>query len=264
MKKLLLFALFFAAAFVNINNVSADSTSTGMGFDVDSTMYGVKDDYDTHSSYSYYVKSGTSYIIGWSRLETAVYKDLTDSDWALVIAKAQAEPMNIKIPGLFGIKYTYDSITYEANLRSDIDGSYMYTYYGDLYTNSGFVMAEPEPMIEPQSNEYTVSVEVSGTPKVSATTSFTVDELEFDFDHSGANQIYDVTFEYICVTGSCDYANELTYNRGLFLVDMTAGYNGNVGDFFNTMTLETSFGDKIGRFSTPIVVYKTILNTLYY
>jgi hypothetical protein len=249
---------------VNLANVHADAMGTSMGFDIDTTQYG--DYVDEHDSVAltYYEKGGSYYLVGWSRLETAVYADQTDDDYALVIAKSHTEPKNVKIPVFLGLKVMYVSVTNEVNYHSDIDGSFYYTYYGDYYSNSGFTMSEPQPMITPQTDYYTLSVEISGTPKVSASTTFEINELDFSFDHSGYQEIYDVTYKYNCNLSSCDYATELTYNRGLFIVDMTAGYNGNTGDFLNVFTLTTSFYDRNSNFISPPQVSSSIVSTLYY
>lgn len=266
MKKLLIIAVFFVAFLVQINThpVEADSTATVLGFDVDEDEWGSSVDYTTTSGYAYYQKNGVNYLIGYVRLKTAVYTYQTDDDLALVIAQTNSVPYNCQVPWLFGINVTYDSVVLNVNLRSDIDSTTYYVAYPyAYYSATGFELEQPSPSEEPGTTVYTLSVEVSEDPSASASVTFEDNELDLVYSHDpGIGEIFEVDYEYSCSGSDCSYMNSSTYNKGMFLVDMSSGYNGSVGDFINKMYMETMFTDDNNYF--PTLVYKTINSLIYY
>jgi hypothetical protein len=60
----------------NFTQVSADSISTGMGFEVDTIQYGTCKDVDMVEGYTYMENMyGVLYAIGFSQIKTAVYEN---------------------------------------------------------------------------------------------------------------------------------------------------------------------------------------------
>lgn len=265
MKRFMLFLILLLAITINVDfgEVHADATSTGMGFDVDSNMYGVARDESSVQSDVYFVKDGDSYKMGWSKYETAVYTDQSDDDWALVIMKTHVDAYDVSgIPYFWFVTKTYKGAVENINLHSHIDNATSYVYYPYLYYSaSGFEMTEPEPMYTPVTDVYNIGIEFDGTFKVSATTDVEDNELDISIGHDGSDNVFDVDYEYSCSLFSCEYRRQLNYQRGLFLVDMRDGYHGTTGDFINNSLATFSFKDSNGRFDDVI---KTIWSFLKY
>ncbi len=257
---IILFLLLGAANFEII--VSADSTATAMGFTVDTNQYGTVKNYKYTSAYSYVVKNGINYAIGFSKIKGAVYEDCTNDDWALVILQSTAEPKDPRIPeGLFKIKYQYDGVTRSQSMYSDIDNSSIAWGYSAFITSANYVMEQPSPRAEPNTVVYTASIEIGNETKVSGSVSFDDNELDLDFSHSASENVFDVDFLYSSNLLDNSYMNDLTYNKGTFLVDMTTKNNSTAGVFVNTVQLTSTFyafGWTGYTISTPISV------TLYY
>jgi hypothetical protein len=184
-----------------------------MGFSVDSNQYGNAIDYKFDASYSYVVRNDVNYAIGYSKIKSAVYQDITDDNWALVILQSTAEPKDPTIPqGIFNIPTSYDGTTYYQNTYSDIDNSSIAWGYSAYITSANYFMEQPSPRDEPDSNYYTASTELGDETKVSGSITFVDDELNLYFDHSASDNIFDVDFVYSSSGLDSSYINVDEYN----------------------------------------------------
>ena len=267
MKKILILVLLFSISFAYIGlKVYADSTAIGLGFSVDSTQYGSAKDYKFSASYSYIVKNGKSYTIGYSKIKSAAYQDVTDVNWALVILQSTADPKDVKIPsGIINILFTYDGVTHSQEIYSDIDNCSVTFGYGAYITSANFLMEQPSPRDEPSTTLYTASIEVSEETKVSGSITFEDSEFDLDFNHSASSSIFSVDYLYSASLFDTSYMNTMTYNKGTFLIDMSTPNSTNAGIFVNIAKLTTQFnatsifsGGSLILLTTPLSV------TVYY
>lgn len=258
MKKAVIVFSLELVLFLCVGVVNADSTATGMGFSVDEQLYGIKKCYRVSDTFSYVVKNGVSYAIGYSKMKSAVYQDQTDDDWALVIMQSTAEPLDVKIPtGVFNIMCKYDSVTMIQDIYSDIDNSSISFGYGAYITSANFLMEQPSPRDEPDTAFYTASIEVGEEVKASGSVVFEDNELDLEFVHSSANNIFHARFLYGPVFLDASYMNGLTYNKGAFLVDLSTPNSSNAGVFVNTATLTTTFYSTFGGINGYMYIVST-------
>lgn len=242
MKKIFLFLLvYFLTVFSFSLNVSADTISSNyFGFSVDSQQYGNCVDYYFREFSTEATVVGVDVVIGFNVLRTAVYEDQYDDDWALVIIQTQAEPRDVTVkPAL--VSFNFDSGTREHNLHSDIDGSSISFGYGAYITAYNYEMEQPSPMATPTTTTYTASIEIGPEVKASGSVTFVDNELDFDYNHSTLDEIYDVSFLYSPAGSNNTYMNSLTYNKGAFLVDMSVSNSSNAGKFVNKTVLTATY-----------------------
>lgn len=91
-------------------------------------------DTDTVESYTYYCNyKGVPYIIGYSRIKTAVYSDQTNPNLASVIIQTTTNPIDVWVSDWLGIKSYFDSVTisqkgiyYTAVIPTTTLHAYMY------------------------------------------------------------------------------------------------------------------------------------------
>jgi hypothetical protein len=266
MKKFVLFILFslLVVCKFDFGYVNADSTSDGMGFQVDTTRYGTNMDTDSIESYTYYYNyKGVPYVIGYSRIKTAVYSDQTDPDWASVIIQTTTNPIDVWVSGWFGIKSYFDSVTVTQRIYSDIDDGFKNYGYGAYTTATGFEMEQPSPMEEPSTTTYTAGIEISDVVKISGSVTFDISELYLTFNHRADLEKFDTTYNYQCSGNDCSYMNGLTYNKATFLVDMN--YNvSTAGTFVNNSYVDTLFKSCEGIYYTAVIPTTTLHAYMYY
>jgi len=234
---LLMFLLVFST------NVLADSTANGMGFSVDTSQYGICEDYEYSFNYTYTTIDGNTYAIGYSKIKIALYQDQTDDDWALVIYQSTADPKEFQVPlGIFNIYYTVSTYTNTQRIYSDIDDSSIGWGYGAYIIGTNYLMEQPSPRDAPDTNIYTASIEVGNEVKASGSITFEDKELDFDYDHSASDNVFDVYYNYNRVgLFDASYMQALTYNIGTFLVDMSTPNSSTAGVYVNTVSLTTTF-----------------------
>lgn len=266
MKKIFLLVLFCSLVVLsnNLILVKADSTSISMGFSVDSNQYGEVEMVRYATAYSYIPSNNQTYAIGYSRIKSAVYQDITDSDWALVLYQSTANPLDVVIPFL-GIPLNYNSVTEYQTIYSDVDNCGIGFGYGAYITSVNYVMEQPSPRVTPTTTTYSVSLEVGEETKVSASINFDDNELDLIYNHSAADNVFEVSYIYSANGTSDIYMNKLTYNIGTFLVDMSIPNLSNAGQYVNTVSLTSRFSTS-NFFYTPIISYMdtTIYETVYY
>jgi hypothetical protein len=217
MKKVILSFIIILVLIINIDvgEVSADSKSDAMGFDVDSTQYGTYRSYRVSSKYAYH----NGVIIGYGELETAVYEDQLDSDYAIIIYHMTTEPIDARIDWL----RDYNSYTDYAKINSDVDSGGVSFGYGYYASAADFEMKQPSPSPVANVSTYSVGIEIGKEPKVSATVPIEDSELEIDTNHSSSSEIFEVVYEYSCTNlgFDCSYRNDETYNKATFIIDMS-------------------------------------------
>jgi len=265
-KKGIIIALLNLILFCCVGIINADSTAIGMGFAVDEEQYGIKECYAFQGAYTYVVKNGVNYPIGYSKIKSAAYQDLTDDDWALVILQSTAEPLDTDIPtGIFNIMRPYNSSTVYQDIYSNIDGSSKTFYPGAYIISTNYLMEQPSPRDEPDTVEYTASIEVGEEVKASGSVVFEDNELYLEFYHSSSSNIFHAKFVYSPNFFDVSYMNALTYNKGTFLVDMSTPNSSNCGVFVNTTSLNTRFMANYGGiYGTTYIITTLNTVTVYY
>lgn len=266
MKKLMFLVVF--SCFLSLTftiSVSADATARGMGFDIDESLYGDCMVNKEQVNYSYYTKNDIQYMVGYNSIETAVYIDQTDDDWALVLYRSKVEPLDPRVPlGIFNIYFTVDSSTLYQKIYSDIDNSAISWGYGAFITSSGFSLEQPSPSISPETTEYTVSIEVGKEPKASGSITFEDNELDLFYYHSTYNNVFDVTYFYSSSWFSSVYMNKYTENIGAYLVDMSNATYSTAGTYVNTVKLSTYYDLDYWNSSDFAYAYNEIYMTVYF
>ena len=243
LKKFICFVFLLFLIFISFGKtaVNADSTSESMGFNVDELIYGAKKHYNYNESYVYNNKN----IVGYSRLESAVYEDRRDSNFAVVIMYSTTQPRDYSYKcGLFKLfTCSVDAYVDYVKIYSDVDNTIYPVYHGVGYNSSGFKMKQPSPQPIAKSTNYTLGFEYSTQPKVSAVVQIEDGELKVNTNHDSLKQYFEVNYIYSCtfLGLDCSYRNKETYNKAMFLVDKSAQYKGNIGSFVNRAYIFTQY-----------------------
>jgi hypothetical protein len=250
-------------SFANIS--AADPEALSMNFDVDVDQYGDHEAYYDVDTFVFTTTSlGDTYSVGYQRLRTAVFEDNYDSDYAVVIVQSTAQPIDnyIRLKVLwFYIEPFFEGATDNQVIYSDIDNSSKYFYSGVGVYSSGFIMEQPTPRDEPDTNYYTVGIEISKDMKIDGSITFEDGELDLFYDHDASQQYFEVEYRYSCTFNDCSYSENLTFNSAAFMVNMTNGYSGQYFDFVNKTYLSSTFINKnyqYGNFSGTSTISSTI------
>lgn len=258
MKKIIIFGcyvLFFVIS-LNMNNISADSKATSMGFTVDNATYGSYLDYDIDTVNVYH----NSTIIGYAELETAVYRDQTDSNYGLVINYVTAEPKPTS-----NWFYKFDSQTSSITITSDVDGSSEVYGYGYYASSANFEMKQPQPQPVADVSSYKVGLSYNGTWTVEGEVEVEESELEVFTSHSSSNDIFSANYRYYCIGAytDCSYRKAETYQKGMYLIDWTASPPTTYKRFINETNMSVIFADGSGNPLTIFWQYSAQLGQAY-
>ena len=218
MKKILFIFILLTCLFLDLEfaDVNADGKSDSMGFAVDYSRYGGYKSYDIEDMY--YTAEGVT--VGYAEFQSAVYEDINDEDYVVVIYYLTIEPYDTKI-GAFS---TYKAHTQYATIESDVDGAFENFGYGYYASSSSYEMRNPSPSPVSGVTSYSASISVGSSVSVSGSVSVEKNELIIDTDHSSSNDDFSVEYDYRCILfgADCSYSRAETYQKATFMIDKSA------------------------------------------
>lgn len=248
MKKILIITIYLSLLLTagRLGNVSADAKARELGFDIVESIYGEAVTWDEEMAWVYYDDK----VVGYGEFKTAVYKDLTNSNYGLVIYQTIAEPRPTKID-FFN---TFNSQTSYVSAFSDVDGAYRYFGYGYYASSSGFDMIQPQPVDELSSSIYSVGIQYNGSFSVEASMEYEINELNISNYHSYADDEFSVKYNYSCKNwtySDCSYRESShTEQIGLFLINWEDSPPTTYKAFINKIKFTIQFADGSGNPAT--------------